>query len=253
MTMNKIYYFLLFALVGCAKNFKVEHNDLEELNLKGKVKSIYEYNPNNTNLDNNSIYIFNKLGLIIFNKDGFNEEKSSYIYNFENGKVNSYKTISKYKNKEEETISKYIYSKDKYVINTYKNDILISKTIEKYDENLLINKYSYRYDYKGNNPYLNYHNKFTYNNENQLINQETYLWKYGTKEEFLDWKDEFFYNEKESEPVRKEVAIFDEFPNKYRYYTFDTSYKYDKQGNWVMLISKDKKTIMKKRIITYYE
>jgi hypothetical protein len=87
-----------------------------------------------------------------------------------------------------------------------------------------------------------------------LIKHETFLWKSGTKKEFLDWKDEYFYEEKNSELVKKQIAIFDEFPNKYRHYTYQLAYKFDEKGNWIKQVLTDKKNkSVTKRKIVYYE
>ena len=254
--MKAIYYVLLIGLIGCSKPALIKNNDLEKENLKGNVKSIFEYTINSNNKPrNNSIYLFNKLGLLTFERNEVSDDRDSYFYTYENGKVNSRKTITHRKNKQLETMSIYNYSKNYCVINTYRNDVQSIKTIKKYENNLLTSNYCYRYDIKGKNPYLNSHNKYYYNNKNQLINYETYLWKYGTKKEFLDWKEEYIYVGKEKEPVRREVAIFDEFPNVYDHYSFDLSYKYDEKGNWIVEVCADIKnnsSSIRKRKITYY-
>ena len=252
--MKSIFYVLLVGVVSCSKPALIKNNDLEKENLKGNVKSIFEYTVNNKNKPKiSSIYLFNQLGLLTFEKKEFNEYKDSYFYTYENGRVNSCKTITHRKNKQFETISIYNYSKNSCVINTYRNDVLTNKTITKYENNLLKSKYYYRYDIKGKNPYLNSHNKYYYNSKNQIINYETYLWKYGTKKEFLDWKEEYSYTGKETEPTKREVAIFDKFPNDYENYSFFLSYKYDKYGNWIEMVCSDKngKSITRRKI-TYY-
>ena len=252
--MKTIYYTLLFILIGCTKPTLIKNNDLEKENLKGKLKSIFEYRLNSKNKPrNNSIYLFNKLGLLTFEKNESSDDRVSYFYTYENGRVNSRKTTIHRKNKQFETISIYYYSDNYCVINTCENDVLSTKTIKKYENNLLKSNYYYRYDIKGKNPYLNSHNKYYYNNKNQLNNYETYLWKYGTKKEFLDWKEEYIYVGKEKEPVRREVAIFDEFPNVYDHYSFDLSYKYDEKGNWIEKVYTDiKNSSSTRRKITYY-
>lgn len=253
-SMKSIFYVLLVGLVSCSKPSFIKNNDLDKENLKGNVKSIFEYTIDNNNKPkNSSIYLFNQLGLLTFEKKEFSEDKNSYFYTYENGKVNSCKTITDRKNKQLETMSIYNYSKNYCVINTYRNNILSIKTIKRYDNNLLTSNYCYRYDIKGKKPYLNSHNKFYYNNKNQLVNYETYLWKYGTKKEFLDWKEEYIYTGKETEPTKKLVAIFDKFPNEYNHYSFELTCKYDKYGNWIEMVSSDKNgKLITRRKITYY-
>ena len=253
--MKSIFFVILFGVVSCTKPNLVKNNDLEKENLKGKVKSIIEYKINSNNKPSiNRIYLFNQLGLLTFERNEASEDKDSYFYTYENGRVNSRKTITHRKNKQLETMSIYNYSKNYCVINTYRNDVLSIKTIKKYENNLLKSNYFYRYDIKGKNPYLNSHNKYYYNNKKQLINYETYLWKYGTKKEFLDWKETYIYDSKESEPVRKKVYTFDAFPNKYNHYVFEYSNKYDEKGNWIEKVCLDKKNqFTTKRKITYYQ
>ena len=255
--MKTVFYALLLSLVSCtSKTNTIKLNDLDELQLKGKVKSVYEYTPSSSK-DKSSdelLYTFDEQGLLTFQKFAFKDNKESYSYEFENDKVFSSKTFSKSNNKTKVTNSIYHYSNNKCVIYTYRNGILCDKTIKKYDNNNLISKYSYRCDIKGNNPYLNYHIKCQYNDKNQLIKHETYLWKYGTKKEFLDWKDEYIYNGKESEPIEKKVSTFDEFPNKYNHYVFEYSNKYDEKGNWIekVCLYKNNRSITKRKIM-YYE
>lgn len=253
--LKSIFYVLLVGLVSCSKPSLIKNNDLEKENLKGKVKSIIEYTINSNNKSSiNRIYFFNQLGLLTFERNEASEDKDSYFYTYENGRVNSRKTITHRKNKQLETMSIYNYSKNYCVINTYRNDVLSIKTIKKYENNLLKSNYFYRYDIKGKNPYLNSHNKYYYNNKKQLINYETYLWKYGTKKEFLDWKETYIYDSKESEPVIKKVYTFDAFPNKYNHNVFEYSNKYDEKGNWIEKVCLDKKNqFITKRKITYYQ
>lgn len=253
--MKSIFFVILFGVVSCTKPNLFKNNDLEKENLKGKVKSIIEYTINSNNKPSiNRIYLFNQLGLLTFERNEASEDKDSYFYNYENGRVNSRKTITHRKNKQLETMSIYNYSKNYCVINTYRNDVLSIKTIKKYENNLLKSNYFYRYDIKGKNPYLNSHNKYYYNNKKQLINYETYLWKYGTKKEFLDWKETYIYDNKESEPVIKKVYTFDTYPNKYNHYVFEYSNKYDEKGNWIEKVCLDKKNqFITKRKITYYQ
>lgn len=254
--MKTIFFALLLGLVSCtSKTNTIKLNDLNELQLKGKVKSVYEYSPGVSKEKSSDLllYIFDEQGLLTFQKFASNDIKESYTYKVENEKVSSSKTFTKRKNKIKETNSVYHYSKNQCVINTFRNDVLCEKTIKKYDNNNLISKYSYRYDLKGKNPYLNYHIKCQYNDKNQLIKYETYLWKYGTKQEFLDWKDEYIYNGQESEPIIKKVSTFDEFPNKYKHYVFEYSNKYDEKGNWIEKVCFDKNNrSVTKRKVKYY-
>ncbi|MDC0339067.1 hypothetical protein OAN33_05975 [Flavobacteriales bacterium] len=281
-------YFVVFILIGlfssCDSSKNID-NDLAELDLKGKVKSIREI-PYNViekfgKVEKVSVDEFGDNNLIKFNNLGKGTE---FIEYYEDGSLSSKYTY------------KYDDNGNQIEENYYNSDgVLSSKDTYKYDVNGnhnegesynsdggLISKYLYKHDEDGNiieeidfdsNGILEYKTIFKYDDKGNPIEENNYksdgslvsknTYKYDDKgnqieENVFNSDGSLYYKstskyhsngdkiEMDTESYRDEIT---------ERYTFTYEYTYDSEGNWIKQIGlvDGKPEILIERDIEYYD
>jgi hypothetical protein len=225
--------FISFSFTG-EKGNKIK-NDLSELNLKGKVKTLteieYKVSPNTGKIKEGDmlykyIYSFNENGNLIetnsYDPDGNLDGK--YTYSYDNIKGN----------KTEMTSYNPDGSSDERCAYKYDSKGNLIQEIWYYPDGSISKKYNYKYDDKGNEIAMN-----RYDFHDSLICKDSY--KYNDKGEKIEWnhfnlspptdgtlskKVIFKYDEKENINVESIYLADGSFE------CFSYKYDYKKKGNW---------------------
>jgi len=227
--------FLLF--IGFSNETYSQKNDIEEMNLKGKVKSLkkdsYEVIKKNGEIHKGKIVIeYESKQYFIFDTKGNKIEEGSYKYETD-GSIITY--TYKYNDKGNKTEKKKYYIdgglETKYI---YKYDD-IGNLIEESDyfqENRINNKQTYKYNDKGNLIETNYSNStgmktkqtYKYDNKENLI-EEIYSTSFSVSSGYEGYETKYIYKyDSKGNEIEKEFYTDGRFEVK-------TTYKYDDKGN----------------------
>lgn len=259
--MKFIIYILLLGIVGCTKPVLNKYNDLENENIKGRVKSIYQFSFSTKNIKhkNKSSHKQNDYSIFCFNKEGFITYENNEILRESPNKGNAYSytynnQVIKRINFGTNSSTYYYYGNGFCVLKTYKNNILRSKRIDIYEGKKLVSQKSFLYDLNKKKYRLDCHFIFKYNKKNQKINTERYELFYASNKKFLGWKETLTYSTLMKDyPIVQNIEIYDAVSKKIKRYTYKFAYKFDSQGNWIEKIYLGKGCLTGyKRKITYY-
>ena len=283
--MKKIILSLTMALVIHYSNSQVtSKSDLQELEVKGKVKSLREtsYKAINVsgkiqkgkrkteNSDEKDSFISfnekgNKIERIEYTSDGKTYEKLSYLYDDK-----GYDTIIYNEKDSHNLIAKYVHKYDE------KGNLIERRHYNPDGSN--DNIYTYKYDENKNLVEYNWFKKdgnfgskdiYKYDTKGNMLEDATYK-----SDERLEWKITYEYNDsgncveentyKGSKFYIKYLKKFDDKGNQIEidlckedgtpYRKYYQKYEYDKNGNWVMQtqFEKDKPTYIYERELVYF-
>ncbi len=147
---------IIILLYSCSSTRKNIENDLEKMNMKGKVKSIEEFDQN-PNENNKQYYYFNEMGYLISSTqliyfyDRQTKFKSFYLHDSTNKNIEIliYRFDSIFS---KTTSQKYDSSLHRKIIKTYINGLLKTNTYFDYinSSSLFHNKITYYYDENNN-------------------------------------------------------------------------------------------------------
>jgi len=225
--------FILFSFIG-EKGNKIK-NDLSELNLKGRVKTLteieYKVLPNTGKIQEGDmmykyIYSFNENGNFIesdsYNPDGSLDGK--YIYAYDNKKGNKTEMTSYNPDGTSDEKCTYKYDGKGNLIQEiwYSPDGSINK------------KYNYKYDDKGNEIAMS-----RYDSRDSLICKDSY--KNDDKGEKIEWNHYNLSPPTDGTLSRKVIFKYDDYGNinveniyladgNFENYTY--KYDYKRKGNW---------------------
>ncbi|HXK50492.1 MAG TPA: hypothetical protein PKW56_08495 [Clostridiales bacterium] len=284
--MNK-YLILILLIISCALlaiQNPLNKNDLTELQLKGKVKSVEEIN------DCHEITIFNKFGnpvkKIFYNKDDAIHGYQIFSYDDKGNRISS----EEYDSKENQVFKRIYYYNDKNELvkeNWFKSDTLNGGWNYKYNEqgglaewnafdqksNIIQKIAEYEYNESGEliilNEYsggkLSYVHKYTYDEKgNEIVHRMDFIHeknRYATETKTFDISGNVIKIEySDSKGLSSSSVInYDQNDNVVRQESYksgeiiivkNTNYEYDDHGNWVKMVTQANTAIRK---IEYYE
>lgn len=252
--MKAIFNVLLFCIFGCSKPELVKNNDLDKENLKGKVKSTYTEecyikkkngkSYKQSKIVKQEINFFNQYGLKTYSCIFFSgyTYKSKYYGEYVIDNQNRIKSkTDKYPFNSNIEMDFY-YTKNCVSSVVRMDGELVSKRIELFNNNRLIQTKHFIKNKKTNDYYLNHYITYLYNKRNQDSIISHYQFSKQNKAFVLQIQDKYFYDKNSNALIKhKSYFLFDDLVDpanviaiKRKNYTFkDYHYKYDEFGNWI--------------------
>jgi len=237
--MIRTYLILLSLLlfIGFSNETYSQKNDIEEMNLKGSVRSLkkqtYDVVVKKGEIHKGKIVIeYESKQHFIFDTNGNKIEEGSYKYEIDES-INKY--TYKYNDKGNKTEKKKYYPggvlETKYIYKYNDNGNLIEES-DYFNENILNNKYTYKYDDTGNLIETNYSNptgmktKQTYKyDERENLIEKIYYTSFSVSSGYKGYETKSIYK---YDSIGNEIAKENYMDGKF---TEKVTYKYDDIGN----------------------
>jgi len=270
--MRTIFSLLLLGVASCSKPVLVKNNDLENENLKGKVKSTYTeeryvkekigHSYFYGKIINKEIKFFNEYGLNTYacNLAPGDKNESTTKYEFDN-QNRIKKEIDVFSNHFSYEMDFY-YTKNCTSVLIDANDMFVRKTIHLYNQNRLVRTNLFLQNKKKKKFYLDSYITYLHNQNKQDSTITYYKFSKKRKEYIVYLQDIYLYDTKTKDLLNHEnydLWYHHEEPanvtsKKRKIYTFKNyQYKYDKYGNWIEKIVQENGALKGyKRLVNYY-